>query len=244
MRFKTKSKFLNFSNNSFSKFFYITKKSMTRGVYGRKLILSKGSVRKFKNVNIDSFKNWTKKIYVLINVITIKKKIFGLIKYSNGALSYISITHGFFLGDFNNTTNLPTYLWFFSKPGTTILIFFLKIFSIFNNFSFKCKSKYAKSSGTFCQIIEIYDDFNLILIKLPSGVQKIVSFFNFVTIGRCSNIDNFKIFLGKAGSLKNRGLKSKVRGVAKNPVDHPHGGRTKTNKPEVSPWGWVAKKNK
>jgi len=35
--------------------------------------------------------------------------------------------------------------------------------------------------------------------------------------------------------LKNRGLKSKVRGVAMNPVDHPHGGRTKTNKPEVSP---------
>jgi large subunit ribosomal protein L2 len=32
-----------------------------------------------------------------------------------------------------------------------------------------------------------------------------------------------------------------VRGVAMNPVDHPHGGRTKTNKPEVSPWGWVTK---
>jgi large subunit ribosomal protein L2 len=32
--------------------------------------------------------------------------------------------------------------------------------------------------------------------------------------------------------------------VAMNPVDHPHGGRTKTNKPEVSPWGWVTKYNK
>jgi large subunit ribosomal protein L2 len=32
-----------------------------------------------------------------------------------------------------------------------------------------------------------------------------------------------------------------VRGVAMNPIDHPHGGRTKTNKPEVSPWGWVTK---
>jgi large subunit ribosomal protein L2 len=35
-----------------------------------------------------------------------------------------------------------------------------------------------------------------------------------------------------------------VRGVAQNPVDHPNGGRTKTNKPERSPWGWVAKKGK
>jgi large subunit ribosomal protein L2 len=35
-----------------------------------------------------------------------------------------------------------------------------------------------------------------------------------------------------------------VRGVAMNPVDHPHGGRTKSSSPEISPWGWVAKKNK
>ena len=44
-----------------------------------------------------------------------------------------------------------------------------------------------------------------------------------------------KEIYGKAGSLRYRGLKPKVRGVAMNPVDHPHGGRTKTNKPEVSP---------
>ena len=49
---------------------------------------------------------------------------------------------------------------------------------------------------------------------------------------------------GKAGNLKIVGRKPKVRGVAKNPVDSPHGGRTKTNKPEVSPWGWVAKHSK
>jgi len=41
--------------------------------------------------------------------------------------------------------------------------------------------------------------------------------------------------------LSIRGRKSMVRGVAMNPVDHPHGGRTKTNSPEVSIWGWVAK---
>ena len=217
---------------------------MVRGHGGSKLILSKGPSRKFKMVNVDYLKNWTKKIYLLISIVTIKKKLFGLIKYSNGAMSYISLSHGFFIGDYNSSTNLPTYLWFFDKPGTTVLIFFLKKFSIFNNFINKYKSKYARSSGTFCQILDIYDDYNLIRIKLPSGAEKIVSFFNYVTIGRCSNIDNIKTIWGKAGSLKNRGLKSKVRGVAKNPVDHPHGGRTKTNKPEVSPWGWVAKKNK
>jgi len=217
---------------------------MLRGHGGSKLILSKGRSRRFKTVNVDYLKNWTNKLYLLINIITIKKKNFGLIKYSNGAMSYIALTHGFFIGEYNASTNLPPYLWFFDKPGSTVLIFFLKKFSIFNNLITKYRSKYARSSGTFCQILDIYDDYNLIKVKLPSGFEKIVSFFNYVTIGRCSNIDNIKIVLGKAGSLKNRGLKSKVRGVAMNPVDHPHGGRTKTNKPEVSPWGWVAKKNK
>jgi len=50
--------------------------------------------------------------------------------------------------------------------------------------------------------------------------------------------------LGKAGINFILGKKPKVRGVARNPVDHPHGGRTKTNQPEVSIWGWIAKKNK
>lgn len=46
---------------------------------------------------------------------------------------------------------------------------------------------------------------------------------------------------GKSGINRNLGKNVIVRGVAMNPVDHPHGGRTKTNKPEVSPWGWVTK---
>ena len=49
---------------------------------------------------------------------------------------------------------------------------------------------------------------------------------------------------GKAGYLKFKSKKPKNRGVARNPVDHPHGGNTKTNSPETSPWGWVAKRNK
>jgi len=52
------------------------------------------------------------------------------------------------------------------------------------------------------------------------------------------------IRIGKAGINMNRGYRPTVRGVAKNPVDHPHGGRTKTNSPERTPWGKTAKYNK
>jgi len=56
-----------------------------------------------------------------------------------------------------------------------------------------------------------------------------------VTLGRASNIFNDKQFFVKAGHSRKLGFKSKVRGVAMNPVDHPHGGRTKTNSPELTP---------
>ena len=58
-----------------------------------------------------------------------------------------------------------------------------------------------------------------------------------MVLGRNSQIDHKYRILGKAGVCIKSGKKSKSRGVARNPVDHPHGGRTKTNQPEVSIWG-------
>jgi len=103
------------------------------------------------------------------------------------------------------------------------------------------KSSYVKASGTFSQIIQINKDLNLILILLPSGKKKYISLDYLCTLGRNNNIFKKFMILGKAGINRISGKNITVRGVAMNPVDHPHGGRTKTNQPEVSPWGWVAK---
>jgi large subunit ribosomal protein L2 len=177
-------------------------------------------------------------------LVNVKKKTFGLIKYANGSISYIQPTHGFFLGDYSFTTSTPKRFWANNNPGITVLLCFLKKLTIIHNVFLKNKPTFSKSNGTFCQIIEIYDDCSLITILLPSGDYKILLKDNFATLGRCYNyMFNYSNF-GKAGNLKIIGHKPKVRGVAKNPVDNPHGGRTKTNKPEVSPWGWVAKHNK
>jgi large subunit ribosomal protein L2 len=95
--------------------------------------------------------------------------------------------------------------------------------------------KFAKASGTYCQILNRNFDLGLILLKLPSSEKKYFSKNCIVTLGRNSNIfSKFKV-QGGAGFNYARGIKPIVRGVAMNPVDHPHGGRTKTNKPEVSP---------
>jgi large subunit ribosomal protein L2 len=96
-------------------------------------------------------------------------------------------------------------------------------------------SKYSLSNGTFCQVLDIFNDFNLVKITLPSKNIKILSSWYFVISGRNSKQDYKFNRLGKAGINYLTGKKPSVRGVAKNPVDHPHGGRTKTNQPEVSP---------
>ena len=183
-------------------------------------------------------------MYFISSIITWKKKLLSLIKYINGSYSYSTLAYGSFVGQILNTTSLPQKFWYSYKPGNVVLLKFLKKYSFFFNFNINNKIKFAKSSGTFCQVISILSDENLAKILLPSGIIKIVSLYSFVTTGRCSNIFNLNVVYGKAGYLKFKGKKPKNRGVARNPVDHPHGGRTKTNSPEVSPWGWVAKRNK
>ena len=84
-------------------------------------------------------------------------------------------------------------------------------------------------------------DLNLVKIRFSSGTQKIISGNSICTVGRNNNIYHKYLVYGGYKWSNYLGKKSLVRGVAMNPVDHPHGGRTKTNKPEVSPWGWVTK---
>lgn len=95
--------------------------------------------------------------------------------------------------------------------------------------------KYAKAGGTYCKIISLNFEKNLVKIVLPTGSIKILSMFNTVTIGRSSNIYNLNQFFSKAGYKSKNNFRPNVRGVAMNPVDNPHGGRTKTNSPEVTP---------
>jgi large subunit ribosomal protein L2 len=73
------------------------------------------------------------------------------------------------------------------------------------------------------------------MIRLPTGKLLILSSFCVVTLGKCSNYKHKKNFLTKAGFTRMKGIRPTVRGVAMNPVDHPHGGRTKVVQPEVTP---------
>ena len=102
--------------------------------------------------------------------------------------------------------------------------------------------KIARSAGSSAQISG--SDDNYCIIKLGSGeIRKIINTAR-ATIGTVSNADHQNIKIGKAGRNRWRGKRPQTRGVAMNPVDHPHGGgegKTSGGRSPVSPWGQSAK---
>jgi len=85
------------------------------------------------------------------------------------------------------------------------------------------------------------------LIRLPSGVQHVVESESHATLGAVSNSEHANRILGKAGRSRWLSRRPVVRGVAMNPVDHPHGGgegKTSGGRPSVTPWGRPTKGQK
>ena len=96
----------------------------------------------------------------------------------------------------------------------------------------------ARSAGNTCQLLAKEGTFAV--LRLPSGEMRRVLMTCRATIGHVGNEDHFNITLGKAGRTRWLGRRPKVRGVAMNPIDHPHGGgegRTSGGRHPVTPWG-------
>ena len=174
------------------------------------------------------------------------KRIVGLFKMYNGCMFFNVIPSGLCLGSY--TTYLLNYMvldMLGVNLGCLIKLYNLELFTILFYIQINSKFIYAKANGTYCYIN--YNKYRLdilVCLNLPSGRDIIVSADNIAYLGRNSGSYWILRRYRKAQQTKFLGHMPSVRGVAQNPVDHPNGGRTKTNKPERSPWGWVAKKGK
>ncbi len=103
----------------------------------------------------------------------------------------------------------------------------------------------ARSAGAYVQLVG--RDNGYAQIRLASGELRMVSDKCMATVGAVSNPDHSNINDGKAGRSRWRGKRPSVRGVAMNPVDHPHGGgegRTSGGRHPVTPWGKPTKGKK
>jgi large subunit ribosomal protein L2 len=109
--------------------------------------------------------------------------------------------------------------------------------SILNSISLNPQKlpQYALAAGTFCQLIQKNKD--SCRVRLPSNQIIILSSNCFATLGIVSNVSNNLVVFGKAGRSRLKGFRPKVRGIAMNPVDHPHGGRTNGGCAWTTPWG-------
>ena len=105
-------------------------------------------------------------------------------------------------------------------------------------------AKLVRAAGTFAQLVQKFENLNQCMIRLPSGRKLLLNSQCRATIGMVSNVTHNTRKLRKAGHSRWLGRLPVVRGVAMNPIDHPHGGgegRTKGGRPSVSPWGKPAK---
>lgn len=127
------------------------------------------------------------------------------------------------------------------KPGNALPLRNIPLGTLVHNIELvKGKGgKLVRAAGTAAQVMAKEGDF--VHIKLPSGELRLIHLDCYATIGQIGNIDHKNISLGKAGRSRWLGRRPKVRGVAMNPIDHPHGGgegRSGQGNPHpVSPWG-------
>jgi large subunit ribosomal protein L2 len=162
----------------------------------------------------------------------------ALLHYADGAKNYILAPVGLKVGD-----SVECGAEADIKPGNALAIKNIPLGTFVHAIEMKpgAGAQLARGAGTQAQLMAKEGKFAL--LKLPSGEQRMVQAECRATIGQVGNIDHENISIGKAGRTRWAGIRPHVRGVAMNPVDHPHGGgegRSKGNHPQ-SPWGQPAK---
>ncbi len=159
----------------------------------------------------------------------------ALIKYDDGELAYILAPQRLNAGDKVIAGERVDV-----KPGNAMPLGSTPIGTIVHNVELKAGKggQLARAAGTYAQLVG--RDAGYALLKISSGEMRMVRAECMATIGAVSNPDQQNIKLGKAGRKRWLGKRPTVRGVAMNPVDHPHGGgegRSSGGRHPVTPWG-------
>jgi len=166
----------------------------------------------------------------------------ALIKYEDGELAYIIAPQRLAPGDQVIAGEKVDV-----KPGNAMRLANMPVGTIIHNVEMKPGKggQIARSAGAYAQLIG--RDRGYAQIRLSSGEVRLVRGECIATVGAVSNPDNQNQKLAKAGRSRWLGRRPHVRGVAMNPVDHPHGGgegRTSGGRHPVTPWGKGTKGNK
>jgi large subunit ribosomal protein L2 len=166
----------------------------------------------------------------------------ALLKYADGELAYILAPQRLKVGDQIIASEKVDV-----KPGNASPLRSLPIGTIIHNVELKPLKggQIARSAGAYAQLVG--RDAGHAQVRLLSGELRMVPDSCMATVGAVSNPDHMNEVIGKAGRNRHKGRRPHVRGVAMNPIDHPHGGgegKTSGGRHPVTPWGKPTKGHK
>ena len=159
----------------------------------------------------------------------------ALLHYLDGEKRYIIAPRGVEVGD-----ELQSGQGSEIRPGNALPLRFIPVGTTIHNIELKPGggAKMARSAGASVQLVAKEGDYAT--LRLPSTEMRRVPIDCRATIGQVGNVEHELIKIGKAGRSRWKGKRPQTRGVAMNPVDHPHGGgegKTSGGRHPVSPWG-------
>ncbi len=159
----------------------------------------------------------------------------ALIAYKNGAKRYILLPEGLAVGATVLASEKAE-----PKTGNSLPLKAIPVGFTLHNVEIKPGSggTFARSAGSSVQLMAKTEEYAT--LRMPSSEVRMVSLNCWATVGVLGNADHKNVTLGKAGRTRHRGFRPSVRGMAMNPVDHPHGGgegRSKSGSHPESPWG-------
>ena len=213
------------------------KKSGGRNSYGRITVRHRGggSTNRYRVID---FRRSERNVFGTVKTVEYdpnRNVRIGLVFYDSGAKRYILLPEGITIGSRVYAGTDADVKTGYSMPISAIPIGFM----VHNVEITPGKGGvFARSAGTSIQLVS--KDENYATLKMPSGEIRLVPVACWATIGVLGNADYKNITWGKAGRTRNRGIRPTVRGMAMNPVDHPHGGgegRSKSGSHPVTPWG-------
>ncbi len=237
-RFQTVSDFAEITSTTPEKSLLVSKHSTGgRNSYGRKTARHRGGGHK-QQYRIIDFKR--RKDGVPAKVATIEYDPnrtcrIALLHYLDGEKRYILAPKDLNVGD-TVTSGQGSDI----RPGNAMPMRYIPVGTVVHNVELKPGGggKMARSAGSSVQLVAKEGDFAT--LRLPSTEMRRVPIDCIATVGEVGNSEHELIKIGKAGRNRWKGVKPQTRGVAMNPVDHPHGGgegKTSGGRHPVSPWG-------
>lgn len=213
------------------------RKGAGRNSYGRITVRHRGggARRKYRLIDFNRLERDIPGKVVSVEYDPNRNVRIGLVVYANGAKKYILLPQGLTVGKQVFASEKAE-----AKEGNCLPLRNIPLGFMVHNIEITPGSggKFARSAGTSAQFVaknELHAT-----LKMPSGEVRMVPLDCWATVGVLGNADYKNISWGKAGRVRHLGFRPSVRGMAMNPVDHPHGGgegRSKSGSHPMSPWG-------